>query len=107
GQLNLLRSEMQAQPIGCLTAPGQTLAKGSLRNLLRPRTLLGDDECYRIDVVSDLRGDISAETSLIPPLVVFDGARGYLRHRTRWRKSSWIIVFDLAGRLVDDGIRAL
>lgn len=107
GRIKTLREEMNLQQLAVFDENTGCLLQGTLASLLRPRPFLNEDECYRTDIVADVRADRAAEIGLVPPLVVFDGARGFLRHRSNWRSSSWLVIFDPVESGFQDGVAAL
>ena len=69
-------------------------AGGTLQDFLRVHKFLGNKP-YRSDVLP-IRGKKppTSAAGTTPPIVIFDGARGFLKWRDSWRGSNWIVILD-------------
>jgi hypothetical protein len=94
GIKELLRPEVVNQEFVCLT--NGALPSGVLNDLLRCDAFERNANDHdRTTVLSGLADDIpDLLRQAAPPAVVFDGASGYLRMRSHWRRSPWILVID-------------
>jgi hypothetical protein len=87
GHAGALRSEIGETEFAFGTS-GQDTIRGCLQEVLRVRSLLPDTGTFFSDVVGEVQG---TEAS---PVVIFDGARAFLRWRHRFEHSDWIIILD-------------
>jgi hypothetical protein len=89
-----LRFEVLDQQFFATTTPGTP--NGVLNDLLRCDAYeLNANDHDRTTVLSAFADDLPARLRAVrPPAVVFDGPTGYLRLRSRWRQSPWIVLLD-------------
>ncbi|MSO38449.1 MAG: hypothetical protein EXQ69_09420 [Acidimicrobiia bacterium] len=95
GTKDRLRPEMIEQ--GFVThATGQTPEQsGFLNDLLRcDEFLLNRNDHDRTKIVSAFKDVPDLIKNSAPPAVVFDGAPGYLHHRSNWRRSARVVIID-------------
>ena len=74
---------------------GREQSAGSVGDILRIRRLHSEGEAFRSDVIpvnSKHNAKLSGE--VVPHLVIFDGAVGFLKWRDDWSHCNWIIVLD-------------
>jgi hypothetical protein len=93
GSVNPLQYELVTERFGA--GPESGIREGNLQGLVRAKRFSGQNAPYRSDVVAaagDTIPDIAAETS--PPVVIFDGATGFINWRSRWPNSNWVVLLD-------------
>lgn len=85
---------------------GKNIIEGKPQDILRVEQLLGANEAYRCQILP-----VSTETDLDvpleiqnPPIVIFDGSNGYLRHHPKWLMSHQIVVLDRTERAFQDAV---
>lgn len=75
-----------------LTHGGQT---GTLQEILRVREFQNENKSSRSRIISDKARAVTTHSGILdPPLVIFDGAQGFLKWRSYWTASNWVIVLD-------------
>lgn len=92
GQASILRDET----IGTQYAsPRKHYPEGALNEVLRIRRFQASTAPFRSDIfpVNGLRRE-KGPSEMIPAVVIFDGARGFLRWRERWPSSHWLVMLD-------------
>lgn len=94
GVKDALRSEVMEQQF--FATATQQAQPGVLNDLLRCDAYeLNANDHDRTTVISGVVDDIPDRLrSMRPPAVVFDGPTGFLRLRSRWRSSPWIVLLD-------------
>jgi hypothetical protein len=70
------------------------VCKGTLQDILRVKERVTDGLGYRTSLRSEQGGNVKPDASETPRLVIFDGAAGFLKWRTMWRESDWMVVLD-------------
>jgi hypothetical protein len=95
GNLGPLRDEIVDQEFVAVTAEG-TQVPGVLNDLLRCDAFeLNANDHDRTSILSAFCDDVPERLlSEPPPAVVFDGPAAFLRLRSHWRKSPWVVVID-------------
>jgi hypothetical protein len=90
-----LRAEICDEPIWAITDGGVPFC-GCLNDLLRCDAfeLNANDHDRTVIVSAYGQGPPDKYAHADPPAVVFDGAPGFLRLRSHWRRSPWILVAD-------------
>ena len=66
----------------------------ALSGLLRAANFLPEGGISRSMIVSDRVAGFTMPVSDTPHVVVFDGARAFIRYRSRFTGSSWIVILD-------------
>ena len=74
---------------------GQEQTAGSIADILRIGRLHGEGEAFRSDIfpVNSMH-NAKRSGGVIPHLVIFDGAVGFLKWRDGWSTCDWIVVLD-------------
>jgi hypothetical protein len=94
GNKKQLCHEFEMTPFA-VRSEGESFAQGRLQDILRVRELLGEGEGCRTSLISDRTKPNSVMAAgETPPLMLFDGAPGFLKWRDYWRGSHWLIVLD-------------
>ncbi|MBS3968348.1 MAG: hypothetical protein KGZ60_13905 [Truepera sp.] len=68
--------------------------RGTLQDILRLKERVTDGLGYRTSLRSEQGGNVKPDANETPRLVIFDGAAGFLKWRTMWRESDWIVMLD-------------
>jgi len=90
GPKNLIRQEVTCQEFSTLKGYG-----GNLQEILRIKEFQSIAKAYRSRIVSDRIKAVKIHSNIKdPPVVIFDGAQGFLKWRTYWKQSNWIIILD-------------
>jgi hypothetical protein len=94
GVKDALRPEVMEQQFFATASQGAQ--PGVLNDLLRCDAYeLNANDHDRTTVISGVIDDVPERLrTLRPPAVVFDGPTGFLRLRSRWRNSPWIVLLD-------------
>lgn len=94
GVKDALRAEVLDQQFYATTTPAAPA--GVLNDLLRCDAYeLNANDHDRTTVISGFVDDLPERLRTVrPPAVVFDGPSGYLRLRSRWQQSPWIVLLD-------------
>lgn len=82
---------------------------GKPQDILRVEQLLGANESYRCKILpssteTDLDLDLEIQN---PPIVIFDGSNGYLRHHPKWLTSHQIVMLDRTERAFPDAVDSI
>ncbi len=95
GVKDALRSDLVDEQFIVRTKGGPEIV-GVLNDLLRCDAFeLNGNDHDRTTVISGFVDELSARLQTErPPAVVFDGPHGYLRLRSYWRKSPWLVLLD-------------
>ena len=108
GNTRVLRNEVFETPFGAKVAGRRAVHEGKLQDVLRARRLQATDQHFRSDVLPAMPRDTDGPSDQhSAPLVVFDGADGFLRLRHRWPRADWIVVLDRTARSFDEGVACL
>jgi hypothetical protein len=68
---------------------------GNLQAILRAKRFAGQNTPYRSEVVAAGAESVPASAAgASPPVVIFDGASGFINWRSRWPSSNWIVLLD-------------
>lgn len=103
GPKKLLRNEAIDQEF--VTRTSQI---GILQEILRIREFQSSNRSYRTRVISDRNRYVSAHSNISdPPLVIFDGALGFLKWRNYWKKSNWIVILDRTEYQFDSAVEQI
>lgn len=108
GQVSDLQFELEDAPFA-VRANGGAISKGHIEDLIRTRKFANDvtGEPFRTEVMSSRTYELDgALRSLNPPVVVFDGGQGFLKHHDDWQKASWIIILDRGSQSTEDASAA-
>ena len=74
---------------------GWESSAGSLRDILRIRKNSRTNRAFRSDIFSvSPRGNVMESEKMVPHLVIFDGAVGFLKWRDNWSHSNWVVILD-------------
>jgi hypothetical protein len=69
--------------------------EGNLQAVLRVKRFAAQNTPYRSEVVAASAESVPAGAAdASPPVVVFDGAPGFISWRSRWPSSKWIVLLD-------------
>jgi hypothetical protein len=104
GRLKRLCEEIQPANFAARLTTDEVCA-GKLADVLRVRRLLGANKPFRCDFIPSNTRKL-AHTSQVPPLVIFDGAGGFLRWRERWRQSHWLVILEQTAAATDEAVAA-
>lgn len=82
--------------------------EGALNDLLRVRCFQSPASPFRSDVfpVGSMQRNGRRSPSS-PSVVIFDGARGFIRWRTQWPDANWIVVLDRSESTCQDAVDLL
>ena len=105
GSASLLRNEIRESPLS-IQLENQRYVPGSFQDLLRVRRY-APTQAYRSEVVSDTFMEINISNDPINTVVVFDGARSFLKHRDNFRNNSWVVLLDRTAAGFPDACDAL
>jgi hypothetical protein len=104
------RSELEAE-IGeaeFLAPQDGALRSGRLQEVLRVRSLLHQDEAYRTDIIPAASQGTPSEIRLrMPRIVVFDGAKAFLRFQKQFTKTHCVAVLDRTESSFSDAINQI
>jgi hypothetical protein len=90
GPKNLIKEEVTIQEFFTVKGYG-----GNLQEILRIKEFQSISNAYRSRIISDRIKAVKIHTNIKdPPLVIFDGAQGFLKWRTYWKQSNWVILLD-------------
>lgn len=79
----------------CYKVSDSCCSPGNLQEILRVRRFLGNSNAYRSDVISIDDASFWASQNVRPPtLMVFDGARAYLKCHHLWPNSHAAVILD-------------
>lgn len=92
GSASLLRNEISESPLS-IQLETKRYVHGSFQDLLRVRRY-APTQAYRTEIVSDTSTDEKFPNELNSTAVVFDGHRGLLKHRDKFRENSWVVLLD-------------
>jgi hypothetical protein len=107
GRRSVLFSEARPPSLGSRTREGR-IAVGSFSTLVRPLSLLGQQQSAICDIVaapavSKNRTGAVEGTSL----VIFDGARAWLTRRHEWPDANWCVLLSAADQATTDAVIAI
>ena len=93
GSRKHIEMEMQHRAFAARGAAGSSTAAGMLDDIARLQNRAGAGAAYRtaIHPPYGTSGKVPAD---VPPVVIFDGANGYLNFRDRFRSSHAIVLLD-------------
>lgn len=106
GNTRVLRHEIFETTLGATAAASSVVHEGKLQDILRARRFQATDQHFRSDVLPALPREGAPDVPSAP-LVVFDGADGFLRFRHRWPRADWVVVLDRIARSFDEGVACL
>lgn len=94
GRFNILEQEMMQVRFACYSSKSE-LKIGYLHDSLRVRNFFSEAQAYRSEVLP-AQGNNPPETTnkLIPHVIIFDGAAGFIKWRNDWRNSHWIVLLE-------------
>lgn len=92
GSLYRLKEEVQGRQFAA-QKDGEFI-HGSLQDIIRVRAFLKDTETYRSEIYSVNSNECTNLSQEIPTVVVFDGAKSFLKWRTFWLQSHWVVLLD-------------
>lgn len=94
GRANILLYEIGHTQF-CYGASDSCCSPGNLQEILRARRFLGNSNAFRSDVISiDDAPFWAAHNARPPALMVFDGARAYLKCHHLWPNSHAAVILD-------------
>lgn len=92
GPKNLLRKEISEQIFA--TQNNQT---GTLQEIIRVKEFQSNTMAYRSRIISDrIRATPVHSKISDPPLTIFDGSQSFLKWRSFWKGSNWVVVLEKA-----------
>jgi len=107
GNARLLRSDIAKTEIGARRPRRHAIRSGYFQDILRVRRFLPPSTDYKCEVLPVLKDSTEDEEVRQAPLVLFDGAEGYLRWRHIWPQADWLVMLDRTARSFDDGVAGL
>lgn len=108
GNTRILRHEIFDPRLGAKAANQRAVYEGKLQDVLRVRQWQATDQHFRSDVLTaSPRGGNGTSAIPVAPLVIFDGAEGFVRLRHHWPDADWVVVLDRTARSFSDGVAAL
>lgn len=75
---------------------------GTLQDVVRARELPGAHRYYRTVIVPSASGPSAETRSLLPQVIVFDGARAYVRWRHLWPAARQLVIIDRSSPSADE-----
>jgi len=76
--------------------------EGSLQDVLRARSCSPPGNSYRCDIFPE--HEVPAAPDETPRVVIFDGARAFLKRRYDWVGASWFVLLDRTEVQFDDAV---
>lgn len=107
GQKSQLEDELVQTRFGAVMGR-KSYCDGTLHDLLRVRCFQSPSVPFRSDVFpvnSVLRNGRRSESK--PSVVIFDGARGFVRWRTQWPDAHWVVLLDRCDPNCQDAVALL
>lgn len=81
---------------------------GTLQDILRIKEFQSDTKFYRSRIISDRIKLTKIQSGVEDsPLVVFDGAQGFLKWRNYWRESAWVVVLERTEYQFDSAVEQI
>lgn len=105
GNKKVLLHELNT-PFAVKTEDGE-FRTGTLQEVLRVRERVTGGLGYRTSLRSEREGKVKPGINEVPPLVIFDGAAGFLKWREAWRESHWVVVLDKAETGFEEAVATL
>jgi hypothetical protein len=91
GNLTQLREEIEATSFN-VEGPDGKATQGTLQDVLAVTGFGGPQRTARVKVLAS--SGSSGDSTIEVPVVIFDGASGYLRWRDAWQDSNWMVILD-------------
>jgi hypothetical protein len=105
GRLSLLRQEIVDTRLAVMLPNGK-FAPGTFQDLIRVKSL-SSIHAFRTEFYGD-NSAVSDAPQLEPRvIVIFDGARAFLKFRQTYRANSWVVLLDRTGPAYQDAVEAL
>jgi hypothetical protein len=104
GSLYRLKEEIQDRPFAA-KKDGEFIP-GSLQDIVRVRKFSRNTETYRSEIYQVNSKECENVGQEIPTVVIFDGAKSFLRWRTYWCQSHWVVLLDQTEPDFDIAIQA-
>jgi hypothetical protein len=90
GPKSLLKTEISEEVFAT-----KNRTTGTLQEILRAKNYQNPTAVYRSIIISDrIKSEPDHSKIQDPPLVIFDGGQGFLKWRSFWKESSWVIILD-------------
>ena len=107
GPVGLLREELTRTEVST-TPRGKPDSKGVLQDIARARQFLAPNDCYRSEVLRT-RGTQRPRPAgaSAPHVAVFDGTAAFLKWRSVFPASHWLVLLDRSDPSFTDGAAAL
>jgi hypothetical protein len=105
GRFSLLRQEIVETPLAVRISDGK-YAPGTFQDLIRTKSL-SSIHAFRTDIYSDTGSLADAPDLERRVIVIFDGARAFLKFKEKYRANSWIVLLDRTGSAYQDAVEAL
>ena len=87
---------------------GWESSAGSLQDILRVRRLSTTNKAYRSDILSaSPRGNAMKSEKMVPQLVIFDGAVGFLKWRDNWSHCNWVVILDRTESRFEEAVQII
>lgn len=110
GSANVLRQEIKETPFAVKRSRSDNADRyftGNLQAILRVRRFSTENDTFRSEIISTETGSPKLPNDNKPKTVVFDGARGFLKWRTYWPHSNWVVVLDRTESYFSDAVAVL
>lgn len=105
GRANALLREMKETKLAVQSSDKQQVTRGTLQDVVRIRAFAGNEaDHFLADVVPVDSKTVDLDDS--PPVVVFDGAAGFLKQRSKWPLSNLVVILDRTEPGFDDAVAA-
>jgi hypothetical protein len=92
GSLYRLKEEIQDRPFA--VKKDDEFISGSLQDIVRVRRFSRGTETYRSEIYQTNSKECENPGQEIPTVVIFDGAKSFLKWRTFWGQSHWVVLLD-------------
>lgn len=90
GPKNLLKKEISEQIFAT-----QNYQTGTLQEIIRAKEFQNNTMAYRSRIISDrIRATPVHSRISDPPLTLFDGSQSFLKWRSFWKRSNWVVVLE-------------
>jgi hypothetical protein len=105
GRLSLLRQDIAETPLAVRISDDK-YATGFFQDLIRAKSL-SSINAFRTDIYGDSGSLADAPDLERRVIVIFDGARAFLKFKEKYRANSWIVLLDRTGAAFQDAVEAL
>lgn len=106
GRANALVKEIEETQLSVRSAEDEASVHGTLQDVVRIRSFGSETDHFLAEVVPvDSSSDESGDE--VPPVVIFDGAYGFLKKRSSWRQSNALVIVDRTENYFDSAVDTL